>query len=93
MAQLNATVGDILGNCDKAFQAWCAAKEARSDMLMLPEMFITGYQLQDLVMKPSFVQDTMSHINILAKKCVDGPVIGIGAPFHDDTGLYNAFIF
>ena len=91
MAQLNATVGDILGNCDKVFQAWCAAKEARSDMVMLPEMFITGYQLQDLVMKPSFVQDTMSHINILAKKCVDGPVIGIGAPFHDDTGLYNAF--
>ena len=32
MAQLNATVGDIVGNCDKVFQAWCAAKEARSDM-------------------------------------------------------------
>lgn len=75
MAQLNATVGGIAGNCDKVFRAWCAAKEANSDMVMLPEMFITGYQLQDLVMKPRFVQDTMSHISILAERCVDGPIL------------------
>ena len=91
MAQLNAVVGDISGNCDKVFRAWREAKEAKSDMLMLPEMFITGYQLQDLVLKPAFVQDVIFHINLLAEKCGDGPAIGIGAPFRDSTGLYNAF--
>jgi len=91
MAQLNAAVGDISGNCIKATEAWVAAKGAGSDMVMLPEMFITGYQLQDLVLKPAFILNAMAQVEALALTCSDGPAIGIGAPFLDESGLYNAY--
>ena len=91
MAQLNASLGDIINNSKQVYGAWHKAKEANSHMLILPEMFITGYQVQDLVMKPAFVQEAMFQVNELAKKCKNGPAIGVGAPFRDNTGLYNAF--
>ena len=91
MAQLNAVVGDISGNYTQATEAWLAAKDAGSDMVMLPEMFITGYQLQDLVLKPAFILDAMAQVEALALACSDGPAIGIGAPFLDESGLYNAY--
>jgi NAD+ synthase len=91
MAQLNAVVGDISGNCAQATEAWVAAKDAGSDMVMLPEMFITGYQLQDLVLKPAFILDAMAQVEALALACSDGPAIGIGSPFLDEYGLYNAY--
>jgi NAD+ synthase len=91
MAQLNAVVGDISGNCAQATEAWVAAKDAGSDMVMLPEMFITGYQLQDLVLKPAFILDAMAQVEALALACSDGPAIGIGSPFLDESGLYNAY--
>ena len=91
MAQLNATVGNISGNCAQALQAWNTAKDACSDMVMLPEMFVTGYQVQDLVMKPAFIRDAMAQVEALAAACADGPAMGIGAPFLDETGLFNAY--
>ena len=91
MAQLNAVVGDISGNCAQATEAWVAAKDAGSDMVMLPEMFITGYQLQDLVLKPAFILDAMAQVEALALACSDGPAIGVGSPFLDEFGLYNAY--
>jgi len=91
LAQLNAKVGDLSGNCEQAFQAWEAATAANSDMVMLPEMFATGYQVQDLVMKPAFLKDTIAHIDSLAKRCANGPTMGIGGPSRDAHGLYNAY--
>ena len=73
MAQLNASLGDIINNSKQVYGAWHKAKEANSHMLILPEMFITGYQVQDLVMKPAFVQEAMFQVNELAKKCKNGP--------------------
>ena len=91
MAQLNATVGDLTGNAVQALEAWSAAKAAGADMVMLPEMFVTGYQVQDLVLKPEFTRDAMAQIQVLAQACADGPAMGIGGPFRDQTGLFNAF--
>ena len=62
MAQLNATVGDLPGNAGKAREAFAAARAAGADMLALPEMFITGYQTQDLVLKPAFLRDAMAAV-------------------------------
>ncbi|MDA5093484.1 NAD+ synthase [Aliiroseovarius sp. KMU-50] len=91
LAQLNPTVGAIAANADKARAAWAAAKEAGSDMLALPEAFITGYQTQDLVVRPQFYRDAMEAVEELARDCADGPAMGIGAPFHDGKDLYNAW--
>lgn len=91
LAQLNPTVGDLSGNLAKAVAAFDQARAAGADMLALPEMFMTGYQVQDLVLKPAFVADAMAHIQVLAEKCAQGPAIGIGGPLADKDGLYNAY--
>jgi len=91
MAQLNPVLGDLAGNAAMARAAWAVAKEAGAHMLVLPEMFITGYQTQDLVMKPAFHRAAMAVVEALALDCADGPVIGIGGPFAEAGRLYNAY--
>ena len=91
LAQLNPTVGDLVGNAEKARAAWAAGRDAGADMVALTEMFITGYQTQDLVMKPAFVHAAMAAIDALAVACKDGPALGIGGPHLKEGKLYNAF--
>ncbi len=91
LAQLNPTVGALRANADKAHAAWQAAKEAGAQMVALPEAFVTGYQTQDLVMRPQFYNDAMAMIDQLATECADGPAMGIGGPYHDGKNLYNAY--
>ncbi|MGC8203784.1 NAD+ synthase [Aliiroseovarius sp. PTFE2010] len=91
LAQMNPTVGDIAGNAAKARKAWEAARDAGADMVALPEMFIAGYQTQDLVMKPAFSAACMEAIETLARDCADGPVIGIGGPYAYGDHLYNGW--
>ena len=76
LGQLNPTVGDLPGNAAKARDAWAQARAAGAQLLALPEMFITGYQTQDLVLKPGFTRDAMAAIEGLARDCADGPAIG-----------------
>ena len=57
LAQLNATVGALEVNAAKARDAWETAKAEGADLIAFPEMFVTGYQLQDLVRKPAFAAD------------------------------------
>ncbi len=91
MAQLNATVGDLGGNARQAHDAWEAAKAAGSDFIAFPEMFVTGYQLQDLVMKPAFAADVRRVIEQLAADCADGPAFGIGGPLWGADKPFNAY--
>ncbi len=91
LAQLNPTVGDIAGNAALARGAWEKAVAAGADMLALPEMFITGYNTQDLVMKPAFHQAAIAAIHQLAADCADGPAIAIGGPAVNGASLHNAY--
>ena len=91
LGQLNPTVGDLPGNAAKARDAWAQARAAGAQLLALPEMFITGYQTQDLVLKPGFTRDAMAAIEGLARDCAAGPAIGIGGPFAEGGKLYNAW--
>jgi len=91
MAQLNACVGDFDGNLKKAREAFYIACKEGADMLVLPEMFLTGYQAQDLVQKKAFIDDAQNKLIEFAKECSDGPTIGIGVPFQDADKLYNAY--
>ncbi|MCX7560339.1 NAD+ synthase [Sulfitobacter sp. F26204] len=92
LGQLNPTVGDLAGNAALAFEAWQAGKAAGADLVALPEMFITGYNAQDLVMKRAFQLDVMSHIEKLAADCADGPALAIGAPWAEGAELFNAYL-
>ncbi len=91
LAQMNPTVGDLAGNAALAKRAWEAGRDAGSDLVALPEMFITGYNTQDLVMKPAFARDAMAHVEALMADCVDGPALAIGGPLLQGEALYNAY--
>jgi NAD+ synthase len=91
LAQLNPTVGDFPANAAQALAAWAEGRAAGAQMVALPEMFLTGYQTQDLVMKPAFTRDAMAAVEALAAQITDGPALGIGAPLLKDGLLYNAY--
>jgi NAD+ synthase len=91
LAQLNPTVGDFAGNIAKARQAHAEAAAASAEMVVFPEMFVTGYQTQDLVHRDAFTLDAMAHVRKLAEACATGPAIGIGGPLLEDGYLYNAY--
>ncbi|SDN52161.1 NAD+ synthase [Lutimaribacter pacificus] len=91
LAQLNATVGDIEGNAARAQAAWHKARDAGADLLALPEMFITGYNMQDLILKPVFHQTAIARLEALARDCADGPAIAIGGPTLEGARLHNAY--
>ena len=91
LAQLNPTVGALAKNAMMARNAWEQGRDAGADMVALTEMFITGYQTRDLVMKPAFYRDAMAAIEGLAKECADGPALGVGGPWWDGERLFNAY--
>jgi NAD+ synthase len=91
MAQLNPTVGDLAGNAAQARAAWAEAKAAGADLIAFPEMFITGYNPQDLVTKPAFHQAAVAEIEALARDCADGPSIAMGGPWAEGDDLFNAY--
>ena len=91
LAQLDPTVGAFDANAAKARAAWAAGKAAGADMVALTEMFITGYQTQDLVMKPAFADEAMAVIAALARDCADGPALGIGGPVRNGWTIHNAY--
>lgn len=91
LAQLNPTVGDLAGNAALARDAWQEGKDAGAQMVALPEMFITGYNTQDLVMKPAFHRAAVAMLEQLAADCADGPALAIGGPALEGAGLYNAY--
>ena len=92
LAQLNPTVGDIAGNAAKAQAAWEEGRAAGADFVALPEMFLTGYQTQDLVLKPAFVAAAHKAMEQLAADCADGPLLGIGLPVQELDKLRNAYV-
>ncbi len=92
LAQLNPVVGDLAGNAAQARAAWEEGREAGADLVALPEMFITGYNTQDLVMKPAFHTEAIRQLRALAADCADGPALAIGGPWVEGTELYNAYV-
>ena len=66
IAQLNTTVGDLDGNVARALEMVAQAEAADADVILLPEMTITGYPPEDLVLKPGFVADTRAALEKFA---------------------------
>ncbi len=60
LAQINPTVGDIAGNMAKIIEYVERAREVRADLVAFPELAITGYPPEDLLFKPSFLQDNLA---------------------------------
>ena len=91
LAQLNPTVGDVAGNAAKARVAREKAQADGADLVVLPELFITGYPPEDLVLKPAFQAACREAVEALARETAGGgPAVLIGTPWVEDGKLYNA---
>src|ERR687897_2634059 len=89
LAQINTTVGDVWGNAEKAASALERATEAGAQLVALPELTITGYPPEDLLMRPSFIKDNLRALEAFVREVPAGVVAAIG--FVDlDTDLRNA---
>src|SRR5262252_10788711 len=92
LAQLNPTVGDVQGNAAKGRAARARAAADGADLVVLPELFITGYPPEDLVLKPAFQAACRSAIETLARETADGgPALLIGTPCVEEGKPYNAY--
>jgi NAD+ synthase len=93
LAQLNATVGDVAGNAEKVRRARATAAAQGADLIVFPELFISGYPPEDLVLKPAFQAACRSAVEALARETADGgPAVLVGAPWVEDDKLYNGYL-
>jgi NAD+ synthase (glutamine-hydrolysing) len=90
LAQVDTTVGDLDGNVE-LLTAWTArASEANADVVVFPELAITGYPPEDLVLRPSFVDDNLEAIEALAGDTAGGCALVVGFVDRTDRGIHNA---
>jgi len=80
MAQINPTVGAIAANAIKIKDAYEEAKSQGADIVLTPELALSGYPPEDLVLRPAFLQRVDAALQDLAKLTLDGPALVVGAP-------------
>ena len=91
LAQVNPTVGDLAGNTKLVVEWIERARKADADIVCFPELVITGYPPEDLVLKPSFVRDNLAQLDLVARAS-RGIAVVVG--FVDRDGdLFNAAAF
>ena len=91
LAQMNQRVGDLRANADAMVEIRRKARDA--DLVLYPELQLTGYPPEDLVLKPDFVRRTME----AAERLVDatsepGPAMLFGTVLAEDGANYNAMV-
>jgi NAD+ synthase (glutamine-hydrolysing) len=93
LGQLNLTVGDLDGNVTRMVEATKKATEAGADLICFPELAITGYPPEDLVLRPEFVRDNLSALAELAHQTATSCAVVVGFVDRTKVGLHNAAAF
>jgi len=88
LAQINTIVGDLDGNRDRILSRLEESKEAGADLVLFPELAITSYPPEDLLLRPGFIRAAEQTLEEVARAC-RGIVALVGTP-HFDRDLYNA---
>ena len=94
MVQSNPTVGAVKENCEAIAEAYARAIVADADLVLTPELSVTGYPLEDLVLKPYFVRAAMNAVESLAglTEGDKAPGLLVGAPWRVGDQLFNAVL-
>ena len=89
LAQINPTVGDLQGNAAQIVAALQKARAARADLVTFPELALSGYPPEDLLLKPRFLRDCRSSLDAIVAEC-HGIAALVGCPDAADGAVYNA---
>ena len=90
MAQINLCVGDISGNVKKIIDAAQRARdEHQAELVIFPELTLTGYPPEDLLLRPSFIEAVEQAVDVLKNAITDIRVL-VGYPVRRQQKLYNA---
>jgi NAD+ synthase len=92
LAQANPVVGDIAGNVAKAKRVQVEAQAKGADLVVLPELFVTGYPPEDLVLKPAFARAAREATEALAGETGQGPALLVGTVWPEEGRVYNAVV-
>lgn len=90
LAQINVTVGDLSGNQQKILEYLQKATDAKADIVVFPELAISGYPPEDLLYKQHFVRDNHKALQEIARQVADLVMVVGFVDIDQDKNLYNA---
>src|SRR5215208_1763576 len=88
LAQINAVVGDLEGNRERILAGLEEARGQGAELVLFPELAVTGYPPEDLLLRPAFVRAAAESLREIAKACT-GIAALVGTPWFD-RDLFNA---
>jgi len=88
LAQMNPVVGDLDGNRDRILAGLDEARDAGADLVLFPELAVTGYPPEDLLLRPGFLHAARRSLELIAAEA-RGVAALVGTP-HLDRDLFNA---
>ncbi|MDD5434704.1 MAG: NAD+ synthase [Nitrospira sp.] len=90
LVQINAHVGDLKGNAEKIIRFAEAAGKKGVDIVSFPELAITGYPPEDLLLKSKFVDDNLAYLDFIAKKTSSMDICVVVGFVDRKDDIYNA---
>lgn len=88
LAQFNLTVGDIEGNADRIVETACKARDQGCNLVVFPELSVTGYPPEDLLLRPAFIDKSQRAVDSIVQAVSDVAII-LGYPLKQDERLFN----
>lgn len=88
LAQINTTVGDIVGNKLRIIEEIKNARDKSADLVVFPELAITGYPPEDLLFKPKFIAKNIEALDEIAKECVG--IVAVVGFVEREEDIFNA---
>jgi NAD+ synthase (glutamine-hydrolysing) len=89
LAQIDSVVGDLDGNRARILARLEEARQAGADLVVFPELIVTGYPPEDLLLRPGFVRAAAASLEAIAREA-NGIVALVGTPHRDGDDLFNA---
>src|SRR5262249_6474239 len=89
LCQMNATVGDIAGNAERILAGLRDAEEAGAGLALFPELALTGYPPEDLLLREHFLTDAHTALEALAAEVAETVAI-VGFPERERGRVYNS---
>ncbi len=93
IGQLNPFLGNIELNTNAVLTFYEEACAKKADYALLSELFLTGYAMKDVFLRPKFLDDVENSLSQLAEKCDKNTVLGIGLPILREGQIYNGYFY